>query len=108
MSVVVELEVHPVDGEVPVVSFGGLDEASPQLRPGGLGWVGEGPRDVIVGDDLFHHSAPFQDVIEAAFRNHIVIREVDQSQLGIAQSEPSLGAVLLDEMVFGHPITLSA
>src|SRR6478736_179339 len=38
LGLVVELEVHPVDGVVVPTLLGGPDEVTAQLRPGGLGW----------------------------------------------------------------------
>src|ERR1700758_2460127 len=36
LSLIVELEVHPVDGEVATGGLGGADELTAQPRPGGL------------------------------------------------------------------------
>src|SRR5690348_9007711 len=51
LRLVIELEVHPVDGEVTAGGLGRADELAAQPRPSGLRWIVHRLRDVLVGGD---------------------------------------------------------
>src|ERR1700693_3003634 len=54
LSLVVELEMHPVDREVTPLLLGTADELAAQLRPGSLRRDGLGLEDVQVPGDPVH------------------------------------------------------
>src|SRR3990172_3242230 len=66
LGLVVELQVHPVDGEVAVLGLRGLDEVAAETRPCRLRGLGESSGDVLVGDHTFHEAPALEEVIQPA------------------------------------------
>src|SRR6185437_5023546 len=79
LRLVVELEVHPVDGEVAAGRLGGADELATQPRPGGLRRIVNRLRDVLVGGDAGRKSLALQQIKDAAPAFDVVVGQV---QLG--------------------------
>src|SRR5579862_941360 len=79
LGLVVELEVHPVDGEVAALLLGPADELAAQLRPGGLRREGLGLEDVQVPGDPVHGTVAVEQVVQAATAADVVVGQV---QLG--------------------------
>src|SRR5215210_4159730 len=66
LGLVVQLQVDPVDGVVPLALLGLADELAPQPGPGGLGRGGDGPVDGVVVDDALDQPPVLEEVVEAA------------------------------------------
>src|SRR4029077_15323897 len=66
LSLVVQLEVHPVDGEVAPLLLGPADELAAQLGPRRLRRDRLGLEDVDVAGRPLHRPGPLQQVVQAA------------------------------------------
>src|ERR1039457_7647766 len=73
LSLVVELEMHPVDGEVTPPFLGPADELPAQLRPGSLRRNRLRLEDVQVTGPPLHGAAALQQVVQAPAAAHVVV-----------------------------------
>ena len=92
LGLVVELEVHPVDGEVTTVLLGGPDEVAAQLGAGGLRRAHLGLEDLRVGDDPRDQATPLEQVEQPSASVDVVVGEVDLGQPRGSRSSPCLVA----------------
>src|SRR3954447_15003799 len=107
LRLVVELEVHPVDGEVAALLLGAADELTAQPRPGRLRRHVlrlEDPRLVGHPVDL---AVALEQVVEPAPAADVVIGEVHLGDAGVRERKVALGAVALDEAELGGPVDLA-
>src|ERR1700739_497285 len=65
LGLVVEFEVHPVDGEIPTGGLGGADEFAAQPRAGGLRRLVDGVLDLFVGGDARRQALALQQIEDA-------------------------------------------
>src|SRR3954453_19105420 len=106
LRLVVELQVHPVHREVAPTLLGTLDELSPEPGPRGLGRDGlrlEHPEVVGHPGD---RTTPFQEVVKTSAPVDVVVREVQLRDPRVAQRQPVLGAVALEQLPLDHPVDL--
>src|SRR3954468_6779476 len=76
LCLIVQLQVHPVDGVVALALLGLADELTAQSRPRGLRWLeltGSGAVDLLVGDDAVDHAARLHPVEEAPLAVDVVV-----------------------------------
>jgi hypothetical protein len=76
LGLVVELQVHPIDGEIPPLSFGGVDELASQLGASRLRRFLRGPLDILLVAHALDHVAPFEKVVQSTLSIDVVIGEV--------------------------------
>src|SRR3954469_7728437 len=77
LGLVVELEVHPVDGEVAPALLRPPDELPTQPGPGVLGRHRLCLADLQVGGHPGHSAAALEQVVEAASAVDVVVSEVE-------------------------------
>src|SRR5215468_922559 len=104
LSLVVELEVDPVDGEVPPPLLCPANELSPQPCPRGLRRHRLGLEDVDVPHGAHHRAAALEEVVEPAAAVHVVVGEVELGHPGRGERQVVLGPVPLDELELGYPV----
>src|SRR6478609_2640594 len=107
LGLVVELEVHPVDGEVAPTLLGLADELATQPRPGGLRRHRLRAEDLEVGGDPGDGPALLEQVVEAAAAVDVVVGEVELGDPRVAQRQAVLGAVALDQLPLDDPVDLA-
>src|SRR5262249_55221531 len=76
LRLVVEFEVHPVDGEVAAGRLGGADELAAQPGASGLRRMVDGLGDLLVGGDARRQALALQQIEHAAPALDVVIRQV--------------------------------
>ena len=76
LGLVVELQVHPVDGEVAALLLGVPDELAAQPGPGGLRRGLLGLEDLQVGGDPVDRAAPLQQRVQAPAAAQVVVGQV--------------------------------
>src|SRR6476661_69219 len=106
LGLVVELEVHPVHGEVAAVSLGGPDEVAAQLGSRRLRRADLRLEDLDVGGDARRSTVSLEQVEEPAPTVDVVVGEVDLLDPGVREGESVLGPVALDEAVLDDPVDL--
>src|ERR1700746_2188010 len=77
LGLVVQLEVHPVDGEVAPLLLGPADELAAQPGPRRLRRDRLGLEDVDVAGRPLHRPGPLQQVVQAAAAVHGVVSQVE-------------------------------
>src|SRR5580704_15100060 len=106
LCLVVQLQVHPVDGEVTPLLLRPADELTTQLGPGGLRRNRLGLENVDVARGALHGAGPLQQVVQAPAAVHIVVGQVQLSHPRRGQREVKTGPVPLDQLVLRHPVDL--
>src|ERR1700733_5365327 len=106
LGLVVQLQVHPVDGEVTPLLLCPPDELPAQLGPGGLRWHRLSLEDVDVTRGPLHRPGPLQQVVQATSAVHVVISQVQLGHPGRGQRQVVPGPVPLDQLILGHPVDL--
>ena len=106
LRLVVELQVHPVDGVVALAFLGPLDERAAQPGPRGLRRRVHRVVDVLVGGDALDLAAPLEQVVERPGAGDVVVREVEQRDARVREREVVPLAVRLDQVVLDHPVDL--
>src|SRR5690606_11149254 len=96
----------PVDGEVPPALLSALDELPAQPGAGRLRRDGLGLEDLEVPGDPLDRSATLEEVVETAVAADIVVGQIELGDPRVAQRQPVLGAVALDETPLDHPVDL--
>src|SRR4029450_2461899 len=107
LGLVVELQVDPVDRVVALALLGPADELAPEAGPGGLRRGLDRLVDGLVGGDPLDHVALLQPVEQPALAVDVVVLQVDEGDLGVAERQVVLGAVGLDQLVLDHPVALA-
>src|SRR6476661_672374 len=87
LGLIVELEVHPVDGVVTLALFGPLDEFASEPGAGGLWWDVDRGVDVGVDAHPLDHAAVLQLVEGTALAGDVVVLEVEQLHPGVTERE---------------------
>src|ERR1700750_2860500 len=82
LSLVVQLEVDPVDGKVAPLLLGPADELAAKLGPRRLRPERLGLKDVDFAGRPLHRPGPLQQVVQAAAAVHVVVGQV---QLGYSR-----------------------
>jgi hypothetical protein len=82
LGLVVQLEVHPVDGEVAASLLGTTHEVAAQLGAGGLRWYGGRLEHLDVGGDPFGQPAPAHQVVQPAVAVDVVVGQVEPGHPG--------------------------
>src|SRR6476620_6741851 len=77
LSLVVQLEVDPVDGKVAPLLLGPADELAAELGPRRLRRDRLGLEDVDVAGRPLHRPGPLQQVVQAAAAVHVVVGQVE-------------------------------
>src|SRR5699024_5826467 len=77
LCLIIELQVHPVDGEITALFLGTADELSTQTCPGRLGRYRLGLEDLQIVDDTVHLAAPLHQVEQPAVTMDVVVGEVE-------------------------------
>src|SRR5436190_7314120 len=103
LRLVVELQVHPVHGEVAATLLRPLDELPAQPRPRCLRRHRLRLEDRDVAARALDCAALLQQVVKAAVAVDIVVGEVDLRDPRRGQWEVVLGAVPLDQLVLDDP-----
>src|SRR5690349_15184717 len=106
LGLVVQLEVHPVDGEVASLLLRPADELAAQLGPGGLRRDRLGLEDVDVTGRPLDGAVALEQVVQAAAAVYVVVGQVELGHPGRGQRQVVPGPVPLDELVLGHPVDL--
>src|SRR5271165_1079659 len=106
LGLVVQLEVHPVDGEVTPLLLGPADELTAQLGPRRLRRDRLGLEDVNVARGPLHRPGPLQQVVQAAAAVHVVVGQVELGHPRRGQRQVVPGPVALDQLVLGDPVDL--
>src|SRR5579862_6148240 len=106
LCLVVQLEVDPVNREVPATLFGATDEGAAKPGARRLGWLRHGGRDLGVGARAVHLVAALQLVEHPPASVDVVVHEINQRGLGVRQRHPVALAHVLDEAVLRHPVAL--
>ena len=90
LGLVVELEVHPVDGEVAAALLGPLDELAAQPGPGGLRRHRLGLEDLQVVGHPGDRAALLEQVVEPAAAVDVVVGEVELGDPRVAERQAVL------------------
>src|ERR1700730_2502426 len=77
LGLVVQLEMHPVDGEIAPLLLGPADKLAAQLGPRRLRRDRLGLEDVDVAGRPLHRPGPLQQVVQAAAAVHVVVGQVE-------------------------------
>src|SRR4051794_12784425 len=106
LSLVVQLQVHPVDGEVAPLLLRPPHEVAAQLRAGGLRRHRLGLEDLDVARHALHLAAALEQVEQAPAAGDVVVRQVQLSHTRVREVETVLGPVALDQPELDHPVDL--
>src|SRR3954451_13776532 len=107
LRLVVEFEVHPVDGEVAALLLGPADELPAQPGAGGLRRHVLGLEDARLVRDAVDLAVALEQVVQPAGAADVVVGEVHLGDPRMAQRQVPLGAVALDEVELGGPVDLA-
>jgi NADH-quinone oxidoreductase subunit B/C/D len=78
-----ELEVHPIDGEVPAGFLRRADELAPQFGPGGLRRCVDRGLDLLVGGDPRREAFALQQIEHATTAFDVVIGQIELTDLRV-------------------------
>src|SRR5580704_4883379 len=106
LRLVVQLQVHPVNGEVTPLLLRPADELTTQLGPGRLRRNRLSLENVQVPGDPVHGAVALEQVVQAPAAAHVVVGQVQLSDPGRGQRQGMPGPVPLDQLVLGHPVDL--
>jgi len=98
--------VHPVHREIALLGLGRLDELTAEAGSGGLGRPDDRVGDGGVGDNSIGETLAFHQIVEAAVRCYVVVREVDQGEFRMTQRHVPFLLIPLDEVILHHPVDL--
>ncbi len=87
LGLIVELEMDPVDGEVPLAGLRRLDEGAAESGPRGLGRSFHCVGDLRVFHDTLGTPVLLEQVVETPGSVDIVIGEIHHRQPGIGHRE---------------------
>src|SRR3989304_3741989 len=87
LRLIVELEVNPVDCEVPACCLGCGDEVAPQFGARGLRRILDGVVDRFVLGDPLDQALALENVEDTPAAFDVVVRQVELRDLGIGQIE---------------------
>src|ERR1700679_2781782 len=104
LSLIVELEVHPVDGEIATCGLGGADELAAQPRPGGLPRLIHRRVDLLVGGDPRRETFALQQIEDSAAALDVVVRQVELGDLRVGQFHVVAVLVTLEQLALDHPV----
>ena len=106
LRLVVQLQVHPVDGVVVAALLGGADEVAAQLGPGGLRRHRLGPEDRRVGGHPRRQPTLLQQGEQPAAPPDVVVGQVELGDPVVGQAQPVLGRVAVQQPELDRPVDL--
>ena len=107
LRLVIEFEVHPIDGVVPALFFGSLYEGTPESSPCGLRSAHDGLAYRIIGNDPLGLITALQSVEQTPSRIDVVIEQIDHRDLRVSERQCAALSIFINESTFGYPIDLS-
>ena len=81
--------------------------AAAEVGAGVVRRLGDGPLDLVLGEQALHAAARDEPVVEALVVPHVGVLQVDQVQLGGVPAQALALAVALEQLELGHPVELA-